>query len=49
MPNIEGNLSTLDVDAQALAENTFVDVLSSILTIEDQLSSVSAVTVSAVG
>jgi hypothetical protein len=39
----------LDVDAVAQAENTLVDVLSSILTIEDQLSSVSAVAVSAVG
>ncbi len=47
--NINGNVAMLDVDAQALAENTLVDVLSSILTIEDQLSSVSAVTVSAVG
>jgi hypothetical protein len=49
IPNIEGNLSTLDVDAQALGENTLLDVLASILTIEDQLSSVSAVTVSSVG
>jgi hypothetical protein len=49
IPNIDGNLSTLDVDAQALGENTLVDVLASILTIEDQLSSVSAVTVSSVG
>jgi hypothetical protein len=48
-PNIAGNVSTLDVDAQALAENTLVDVLTSILTIEDQLSTVSAVTISAVG
>jgi hypothetical protein len=49
IPNIDGNLSVLDVDAQALGENTLVDVLTSILTIEDQLSSVSAVTVSSVG
>lgn len=48
-PNIDGNVSVLDVDAQALGENTLVDVLSSILTIDGQLSSVSAVTVSAVG
>ena len=48
-PNIDGNVSMLEVDAQALGKNTLVDVLSSILTIEDQLSSVSAVTVSAVG
>jgi hypothetical protein len=32
-----------------LGENTLVDVLASILTIEGQLSSVSAVTVSSVG
>jgi hypothetical protein len=49
VPNIDGNVSVLDVDALARAENTLVDVLSSILTIEDQLSSVSAVAVSAVG
>jgi len=49
VPNIDGNVSLLDVDALARAENTLVDVLSSILTIEGQLSSVSAVAVSAVG
>ncbi len=49
VPNIDGNVSVLDVDAVARAENTLVDVLSSILTIDDQLSSVSAVAVSAVG
>jgi hypothetical protein len=49
IPGLDGNVSMLDVDAQALGENTLVDVLTSILTIEDQLSSVSAVTVSAVG
>ncbi|MBX9776822.1 MAG: hypothetical protein K2Y71_20780 [Xanthobacteraceae bacterium] len=48
-PTIDGNVSMLDVDAQALGENTLVDVLASILTIEDHLSSVSAVTVSSVG
>lgn len=48
-PNISGNVAMLDVDAQALAGNTLVDVLSSILTIENQLSTVSAVTISAVG
>ena len=49
VPNIDGNVSLLDVDALAQAENTLVDVLASILTIEGQLSSVSAVAVSAVG
>lgn len=49
VPNLDGNVSILDVDAQAVGKNTLVDVLSSILTLEDQLSSVSAVTVSSVG
>ena len=49
VPDIDGNVSILDVDALAKAENTLVDVLSSILTIEGQLSSVSAMAVSAVG
>jgi hypothetical protein len=48
-PAIDGNVATLDVDAQVLGENTLVDVLSSVLTIEDQLSTVSAMAVSAVG
>ena len=48
-PDIDGNISVLDVDALAKGENTLVDVLSSILTIEGQLSAVSAVAVSAVG
>jgi hypothetical protein len=48
-PNLDGNVSVLDVDAQVLGENTILDVLTSILTIEDQLSSVSAMTVSSIG
>lgn len=48
-PDIDGNVSMLDVDASASAQNTIVDVLSSILTIEDQLSSVSAMAVTAGG
>ena len=48
-PNIDGNVSMLEVDAQALGANTLVDVFASILTIEGQLSSVSAMAVSAVG
>lgn len=48
-PSIDGNVSMLEVDAQALDENTLVDVFASILTIDDQLSSVSAMAVSAIG
>jgi hypothetical protein len=48
IPDIDGNVALLDVDALAQAQSTFVDVLSSILTVEGQLSSVSAVTVSGV-
>lgn len=47
-PQIEGNVALLNVDALAQAENTLVDVASSVLTVEDQLSSVSAVVVTAV-
>jgi len=46
---IEGNVAQLNVDATANATNTLVDVSSSVLTVEDQLSSVSAVAVTAVG
>jgi hypothetical protein len=49
MLNLAGNVAMLNADVQALAENTFVDVLASILTVEDQLSTVSAMAVSAVG
>lgn len=48
-PDIDGNVSMLDVDALASAQNTIVDVLSSILTIEAQLSSVSAMAITAGG
>lgn len=48
-PAINGNIATLAADAQALSENTFVDVISSVLTLEDQLSTVSATAISAVG
>jgi hypothetical protein len=47
--NIEGNVAQLNVDATANATDTLVDVSSSVLTVEDQLSSVSAVAVTAVG
>lgn len=47
-PQIEGNVAVLNVDALAQAENTHLDVASSILTVEDQLSSVSAVVVGAI-
>jgi hypothetical protein len=46
---IEGNVAQLNVDATATATNTLVDVSSSVLTVEDQLSSVTAMAVSAVG
>jgi hypothetical protein len=42
-------VAQLDVDATATATNTLVDVSSSVLTVEAQLSSVSAMAVSAVG
>jgi hypothetical protein len=45
IPNIDGNVATLDVDALAAAQNTLVDVFSSVLTVEDQISSISAVVV----
>ena len=48
-PDIDGNVAMLDVDALVQAENSLVDVMSSILTVDDQLSSVSAMTMSAVG
>jgi hypothetical protein len=49
IPSIDGNVSLLTADVQAVGENTLADVLASILTIEGQLSSVSAVGVAAVG
>jgi hypothetical protein len=44
---LDGNVAQLNVDALASAETTLVDVSSSILTVEDQLSSVTAVVVTA--
>jgi hypothetical protein len=49
VPHLDGNVATLDVDALAQADNTLVDVLSSVLTLEDQLSTVSAMVVTAGG
>jgi hypothetical protein len=49
VPNLDGNVALLDADVQALAQNTLADVLASVLTLEDQLSTVSAMAVSAVG
>jgi hypothetical protein len=46
---IEGNVATLDVDTLAMGGSTFVDVVASVLTIEDQLSSVGAVASFGVG
>jgi hypothetical protein len=40
---IEGNLATFNVDVQAAGENTYADVVTSVLAVEDQLSSVSAI------
>jgi hypothetical protein len=44
---ITGNVAELDVDAAAFSAATLVDVLSSVLTVENQLSSVSAVVTTA--
>jgi len=49
VPSLDGNVALLDADVQALAQNTLADVLASILTLEDQLSTVSAMGISAVG
>jgi hypothetical protein len=46
---IDGNVAQLEVDALAKAQDTLVDVTSSLLTVEDQLSSVSALVVTAGG
>lgn len=48
-PHLDGNVALLDFDALAQASNTLVDVLSSVLTLENQLSTVSAMAVSAGG
>jgi hypothetical protein len=45
---IEGNVAQLETDASAEGENTLVDEAASLLTVEDQLSSVTAVVVTAV-
>ncbi len=47
-PRIEGNVAELTADVLAQAENTHVDVAASILTVEDQLSSVSAMAITAI-
>jgi hypothetical protein len=49
VPQLDGNLAILDADVLAQAENTVVDVMASVLTLEDQLSSVSAIAVTAGG
>lgn len=48
IPRIEGNVAELNVDALAQAENTLVDVSSSVLTVENELSSVSAMAVTGI-
>jgi hypothetical protein len=49
VPSLDGNVAVLDADLQALGENTLVDLLASILTVEDQLSTITAMGISAVG
>jgi len=44
-----GNVATLDVDALAVGGNTLVDVAATVLTVENQLSSVSALVETSVG
>ena len=44
---IDGNVAQLDVDAAAYSTTTLVDVFSSILTVENELSSVSALATTA--
>jgi hypothetical protein len=44
-----GNIATLDVDAVAYGQDTFISVDASILTVENQLSTVTAMAVGAVG
>ena len=46
---VDGNLSTLTVDAEAIGSNTLVEVDSSVLSVENELSSVSLSIVSAAG
>ncbi len=49
VPQLDGNVAMLDVDALAQASDTLVDVLASVLTLENELSTVSAMAVSAGG
>jgi hypothetical protein len=49
VPRLDGNVAILDADVLAEAENTVVDILASVLTFEDQLSTVSAMAVTAGG
>jgi hypothetical protein len=46
---LDGNVAQLNVDAAAYGTSTLVDVESSVLTVEDQLSSVSAMAISVIG
>lgn len=46
---MEGNVATFDVDMIAMGGSTFVDVMASVLSIEDQLSTVGAVASFGVG
>ena len=46
--DVDGNLSQLSLDAEAIGTDTLVEVDSSVLTVEDQLSSVTLSVVSAV-
>jgi hypothetical protein len=46
--DLDGNVSTIDFDAQAIAENTFVTVDAYALSVEDQLSEVAVMITSAV-
>ncbi len=45
--NIDGNITNLVLDAEAIGDNTLVEADVGILTIEDQLSSLTLVVVSA--
>jgi len=46
---VEGNVATLGIDTLAMGGSTFVDVVASVLSIEDQLSAVGAVASFGVG
>ena len=46
--NIKGNLAELVVDAEAIGKDTLVEVESSVLAVEDKLSSVSLSAISGV-